>query len=126
MFFNLLHFTGGSLPYNYFLFAFVAALGVLQIVAARYNRSRLLIFAPNVSTALGCIMLVGAFVWFFNIQADLFIPGLAGGELFLEFAGAFASALIVTRLIALARMKLFVVGKVGKAILDHVMVRADE
>ncbi len=113
--FFILNFTDGSLPYNYFLFVFLASLGILQIIGARYSRENLLWFTRNLSSVVGSLTLVGAFMWFFAVQDDLFIPGLAGGELFIEFGGAFAGAVLVTRLIAISSGKLLTRWRMEKA-----------
>lgn len=102
---DLVNFGEGTLPYNYFYFCFFASIGVLQMVAARYARGNLLWFSPTYSFVLGGLATLGAFVWFFSFKEDIFIPGLAGGELAIEFGGAFLLAVLATRVISAVRAR---------------------
>jgi hypothetical protein len=101
VFFDLLHFGDGPQAFNYFVFSFFAILGTLQFVAVRYARHDLLWFEGRFGYALGIGLVVGSFVWFFVTDKEIFIPGLAGGELFTIFVAAFIAAVPVTRLGAL-------------------------
>lgn len=101
MFFDLLHFGDGPQAFNYFVFSFFAILGTLQFVAVRYARRDLLWLEGRFGYALGIGLVVGSFVWFFVTDKEIFIPGLAGGELFTIFVVAFIAAVPVTRLGAL-------------------------
>lgn len=49
---------------------------------------------------LSATMVVGAFTWFFWADDEIFVPGLAGGELFVLFVVAFLIAVPLTRLVA--------------------------
>ncbi len=100
MFFDLLHLGDGQQAAHYFAFCFAAILGVLQGVAARYMRRDLLWFAPRIAYAFCALAVSGSFVWFFVTDAEIFIPGLAGGELFTIFVAAFGIAVPFTRGIA--------------------------
>jgi len=102
LFLNLLHFGDGPQAINYFIFCLVAILGTIQAVAARYARRDLLWFDGPIGYALGGVMIIGGFVWFFMTDQEIFIPGLAGGELFTIFVAAFIIAVPITRLIAFA------------------------
>ena len=92
----ILNFGEGSLAVNYLIFATAASLGVLQFVAGRGRLVGLMLFPAKVSEWLGLALLAGAYVWFFSVQPDLFIPGLAGGELFILFLGGFVTAVLVS------------------------------
>lgn len=100
MFFNLLHFGSGLQAIHYFIFCFVGILGTVQGVAVRYHRSDLVWLDRRKGYALSVLMVAGSFAWFFLVDQDIFIPGLAGGELFTLFATAFAAAVAVTRVVA--------------------------
>jgi hypothetical protein len=91
--FGLLMVGEGNLALNYTLFCFLSGLGAVQYVAARYSLRGLLLFTPRTSRPLGLAVVAGAYVWFFNIQPDLFIPGLAGGELLCFAMAGFGLAL---------------------------------
>jgi len=90
----------GNLTPNYLLFCFIGSLGALQFVAGKYARRDLTPLPPRVAQVLGVILVVGAFVWFFNVEPGLFIPGLAGGELLVFSALGFILALVVVRVVA--------------------------
>lgn len=102
MFFNLLHFGDGPQAINYFIFCLVAILGMIQAVAAHYTRRDLLWFDGTIGYVLGGLAIVGGFIWFFITDQEIFIPGLAGGELFTIFVAAFVLAVPITRIIAFA------------------------
>jgi undecaprenyl-diphosphatase len=79
---------------NYWVFAFIACLGALQLAAAHraepeYRRAR---------CAVAFAILVGAFLGFYALAPELITPGPAGGELTFLFAGAALFAVIVTRI----------------------------
>lgn len=96
MLFGLLNFPEGSLAANYLIFCTVASLGAIQFAAARARLIGLLLVPPHVSAWLGLILVGGAYAWFFTVQPDLFIPGLAGGEFFAEFSTGFGLAVAVS------------------------------
>jgi hypothetical protein len=100
MLFNLLHFGSGPQAVNYFVFCLTAILGTIQGVAVRYNRSDLLWLDGRGGYLLGALTVAGGFVWFFVTDQEIFIPGLAGGELFTLFVAAFVVSIPVTRIIA--------------------------
>ena len=100
MFFNLLHFGSGSQAVDYFLLCFAAILGTIQGVAVRYHRDDLRWFGERVGYTFSALAIIGSFVWFFLTAPDIFIPGLAGGELFTLFVAAFVVAVPITRLVA--------------------------
>lgn len=95
--FGLLMLGEGNLTPNYLFFCFLASLGVLQFVAGKYVRRELMLLPPRAAQSIGAVLLVAAFVWFFLAEPDIFIPGLAGGELLTFSIAAFVSALLVTR-----------------------------
>ncbi len=90
---GLLNFGEGLLALNYLIFCTVASLGVLQFVAGRARLVGLMVLPAQWSRWLGAVVVVSAYVWFFSVQPDLFIPGLAGGEFFTLFAIGFLLAL---------------------------------
>ncbi len=92
---GILNFGDGLLWLTYWIFCIVGALGVLQIAAARARLIGLLLLPPQPSQWLGAALVAGAFVGFFTIQPDLFIPGLAGGEFFVEFFLGFGLAVLI-------------------------------
>ena len=85
---------------DYFIFVFVAALGVLQAVAA-YSRLDGLLFLRRrrVSVVVGCLGVILAFVWFFS-AGHRNIPdtdgGLDGNAQAVLFVSAVAMAVVVT------------------------------
>ncbi len=92
---GILNFGEGLLGLNYLIFCTAASLGALQLVAT-HARLVGLMFLPVLATRwLGAILVVGAFAWFFMVQPDLFIPGLAGGEFFTLFVVGFGGALVI-------------------------------
>jgi undecaprenyl-diphosphatase len=79
---------------NYWVFAFIACLGALQLAAAyraepAYRRARY---------AVAFAILVGAFLGFYALAPELLTPGPAGGELTFLFGGIALLAVIVTRI----------------------------
>jgi len=98
MFFDLLHFGSAQQAIDYFLFCFAAILGTIQGVAVRYGRLDLLWFHGRLGYAFSLLTVAGSFIWFFLSDQEIFIPGLAGGELFTLFVVAFFVAVPTTRL----------------------------
>jgi hypothetical protein len=107
MFFDLLHFGAGPQAIHYFAFCLAAILGTIQGVAVRYRRADLRWVDGRLGYALSALTISGGFLRFFSTDQEIFIPGLAGGELFTLFIAAFVTALPITRLIAFfaARMR---------------------
>lgn len=101
MFFDLLHFGSARQAIDYFFFCFAAILGTIQGVAVRYSRLDLLWFHGRFGYAFGLLTVAGSFIWFFLSDQEIFIPGLAGGELFTLFVAAFIVAVPTTRIGAL-------------------------
>jgi hypothetical protein len=95
--FDLLHFGTGLQAVHYFVFCFTAITGVLQWVATRYNLRDLVWFKGNGGYLFGPAAIIAGGVWFFLTDEEIFIPGLAGGELFLVFVGAFLASISFTR-----------------------------
>ena len=100
MFLNLLHFGAGPQAVNYFVLCLGAILGTIQGVAVRYGRSDLIWLEERAGYALCALMVAGSFVWFFLTDQEIFIPGLAGGELFTLFIAALVVAIPLTRVVA--------------------------
>ncbi len=100
MLFNLLNFGSGTQAVHYFVFCLVAIIGTLQGVAARYGRRELVWLDGRPGLLLGGVIVAASFIWFFVTDEEIFIPGLAGGELFAVFIAAFFVAVPITRLIS--------------------------
>lgn len=96
-FFGLLMWGEGNLTPNYILFCVLGSLGSLQVVAGTYARHDLTPFSPRVAQGIGVLLEIFAFIWFFRIQPDLFIPGLAGGEFVVYSFGGFVGAFVFAR-----------------------------
>lgn len=86
----MLHFFPPGMAERYLLFTFVAVLGTLQLIAARYQWVGLSLLGRQRRRSgylLGAGLLFSAYVWFFGTSQPLiFQPGLAGTELFTVFA----------------------------------------
>ncbi len=93
---GILNFGEGSLPLNYLIFCCIASLGAIQIAAAQARLVGLLLLPIRYSRMLGVVLIVGSYIWFFAIQPDLFIPGLAGGELFTLFFIGFGIGVLLS------------------------------
>jgi undecaprenyl-diphosphatase len=79
---------------NYWIFAFIACLGALQLAAAHraepeHRRARY---------AVAFAILLGAFFGYYALAPELLTPGPAGGELMFLFSGAALLAIVATRL----------------------------
>jgi undecaprenyl-diphosphatase len=79
---------------NYWVFAFIACLGALQLAAAHrdgqdHRRAR---------HAVAWAILIGVFLGFYALAPELLTPGPAGGEMMFLFSGAALFAVIVTRI----------------------------
>lgn len=92
----ILNFGEGPLAVNYLIFTTVASFGVIQYVAARGRIVGLMPLPGNIGSRLGLVLVAGAYAWFFTIQPDLFIPGLAGGEFFTLFSVGFVLAFFLS------------------------------
>jgi hypothetical protein len=85
-----------ALTLQYLLFIFVAAVGVIQIAAARAGlRGLLLTTSRGSSFALGVVLVVGGFSWFFGIL-DRNVRGLEGMEQAVLFVPAGIAAVAAT------------------------------
>lgn len=89
----------GNLTPNYILFCACGSFGALQFVAGKYARRDLTPFAPRLAQLVGAVFVIFAFAWFFRIQPDLFIPGLAGGEFVVYSFVGFVIAFLISRLL---------------------------
>ncbi len=106
----MLYFVDTELALGYLLFAFLSALGMLQIAAARYRLKGLsIVDHPSqawLGYVLGVVLIVGSTAWFFASQWALILtPGPAGSELALLFGFAAASAVLVALSIAALRQR---------------------
>jgi hypothetical protein len=100
MFLDLLHFGSGLQAVHYFFFCLAGILGAIQGVAVHDHRADLLWLEGCRGYVLGALMIAGGYAWFFLVDQKIFIPGLAGGELFTLFAAAFVVAVPFTRMVA--------------------------
>ncbi len=98
---ELLHFNSPTQTIHYFILCLVAILGVIQVSAAPANRRDLLWFDERTSLLIGVLSIPSAFIWFFLVDDELFIPGLAGGEMIAIFSVAFVTAIPISRMVAL-------------------------
>ncbi len=89
---------------SYFIFAFVAVVGVLQVMAARHKLRGLSFIRdmrkPLPGYLLGAVLIVGTFGWFFSTQKGIFIPGPAGAQFLFLFSTASLCALVATLLLS--------------------------
>lgn len=112
-FFGLVNIISIDQAIHYVIFCFVAILGAIQFAAARYRRADLVWLEGRNGYVLSATLVIGSFFYFFIVDQEIFIPGLAGGEFFTIFALALVGAVPVTRIIAfvLARMRAPVVSR---------------
>jgi len=101
----VLYFVSAELSLCYLLFAFLSALGALQVVAVRYRLDGLAFLdylqRPRRGYLLGAgLALAGALAFFVSQWAMIFAPGPAGAELTLLFGAAALFALLVTLVLA--------------------------
>ncbi len=91
---------------DYFLFALVASVGVLQLAAAYSRLYGLLFLNRALSSALGLALAVGAFIWFFASEPRN-IPdtssGLDGNQQALLFSAGALAALVTTLVVSSLR-----------------------
>jgi len=116
----LLYFVSAELALGYWLFAFLAALGTLQCIAARYRLRGLALLdyagRPALGYAVGTILgLVGTLAFFVTQWEPIFAPGPAGSELAVLFATSAAAALAVALTTAAITQRL---GRSFPAVLD--------
>ncbi|MGE5141231.1 MAG: hypothetical protein ACM3JD_17320, partial [Rudaea sp.] len=104
---GILYFGEGTLAIGYLLFCALASLGILQIVASRTRLVGLSIVPPPFTGWLGAVIVALAYGGFFYLQPDLFIPGLAGGELFILCLAGFVIALCLTLGLGILSSRLF-------------------
>lgn len=91
-----------SIGVNFFYFAYLANLGLLQILAARHRHpalSPLVSFPPIWAYTLGSGLIALAYLWFFGTRSEeIFSPGPASAEFAFFFALALAAALFTSLL----------------------------
>lgn len=101
---------------DYFILVYVAAMGVLQMIASRREfRGMLLVPAPSVAFVLGLCAVVAAFVWFFASEPRNLSDtegGLDGNRAASMFSAA--SALAVFTTLALSSLVNRSLGKDGQ------------
>lgn len=100
--FGLLMLGEDNLALYYLLFCAVGFLGAIQFVAGTYARRDLTPLPPRAAQIAGAALVIFAFLWFFSVRADLFIPGLAGGEFVAYALAGFVCAYLVTRAVVWA------------------------
>ena len=91
---------------HYFIHCLVAIIGTIQAVAVRYGRHDLVWIAERGGYWFGGTLIISSFVWFFLVDEEIFIPGLAGGELFAVFVAALLIAVPITRVVNAALVRL--------------------
>jgi hypothetical protein len=101
----VLYFVSAELSLCYLLFAFLSAVGALQVVAARYRLDGLAFLDylehPMRGYLLGSgLTLVGTLAFFISQWAMIFAPGPAGAELTLLFGAAALLAVLATLLLS--------------------------
>jgi undecaprenyl-diphosphatase len=87
---------------NYWVFAFIACLGALQLASARRAEPA----HRTARYAIAFAILVGAPLGFYALAPEILTPGPAGGELMFLFIGAALPAVVVTRLIGDLRLEI--------------------
>ncbi len=96
----MLHFFPDGMLERYLLFSWLSVFGVLQLIAAHFRIAGLSIPGRHRwqwGYPLGSILLGAAYFWFFGrVQHLIFVPGLAGTELFTIFATSTVLALGTT------------------------------
>ncbi len=112
MLFDLLHFGDGPQAAHYFVFCLGAIAGAIQLAAVRYDRRDLIWVAERGGYVLGILLIAGSYAWFFLTDEEIFIPGLAGGELFVVFFAALLIAVPITRVVNLVLVRLRLVSVV--------------
>lgn len=88
------------------VFAYLAMLGLLQIIGARYHRRDLASLSQSrgASAVLGGAMIIVAYAWFFGTQQDGYLsPGPASFEFGVIMLAGLGTALATTRLFARLR-----------------------
>lgn len=101
----MLNFGSGPQALHYFILCFVAILAAIQISATIYHRQDFMWTSSRAGLYLGALAIAAGFIWFFWVDSEIFIPGLAGGEMTAIFVAAFALAVPTARGIAhLARL----------------------
>ncbi len=88
---------------DYYLFALIASLGVLQVAASLGNLRGLLVFkSPVLARTLGLMAPIAAFIWFFTSETrnlNDYEGGLDGNYQALLFLLGAVSATIITALL---------------------------
>ncbi|MFQ5947202.1 MAG: hypothetical protein ACE5NC_13300 [Anaerolineae bacterium] len=85
------------------VFAYLAMLGVLQIVGTRNRRPDLspLARSPRAGYALGGLLIASAYAWFFGTQPNAYLsPGPASFEFAVILLMGLGGANLTTRLVA--------------------------
>lgn len=105
--FGLLNLGEGILALNYLIFCALAGLGVIQFAAGRENLRGLMILPSKLNQWVGVALVAFAYLWFFTNQPDLFIPGLAGGELSTLSILGFGIGLIISIFLGILSFRVF-------------------
>ncbi len=96
----MLKFVSSYLALSYLAFAALVATGLLQIIAARGGYAGLAFLdyhrGPRWRRALGPLLIVVGYAWFFGTRRELITPGPAGAELTVLFGGGVFLALVLT------------------------------
>lgn len=101
----MLDFGSGTQALHYFILCFVSILSAIEISSTLHRRQDLSWSGSRAGLYLGALAIAACFIWFFWVDSEIFIPGLAGGEMTAIFVAAFALAVPTARGIAyLARL----------------------
>jgi len=96
----MLDFVSARLALGYLLLCAVSCVGVLQIQAARQPLAGLSLWGGRGlcwwGYPVGLALVLGSFLTFYAYTPGIFLPGLAGTELVVLFAGGFILALVLT------------------------------
>jgi len=96
----MVHWLSPELAWGYFLAVFVAMMGLLQVVAANWEREDLRWLPNSIATRLGLLTALSALTSFYLGYYELiFVPGPAGAELVILFSSGTLLALYLTRLL---------------------------
>ncbi|MBA3532849.1 MAG: hypothetical protein H0T73_13065 [Ardenticatenales bacterium] len=95
---SLVLWLSAELALAYFVAVIVGMLGMLQVIAAHWQRESLCWLPVRMAKPLGSLAMLGALAWFYlSYYPLIFVPGPAGLELMLLFGGGTAIAVWLTR-----------------------------
>ncbi len=96
----MLKFVSSYLALSYLAFSALVVAGLLQIIAARGEYAGLALVdyrkGPGWRRAVGPLLIVMGYAWFFGTRREIITPGPAGAELTVLFGGGVLLALVLT------------------------------